>query len=582
MKINKKPLKSKVGTEQVRNTLGRDLGYVIRLFGRYIKADPMWCLLLFGGQIGAGAVGAILGLQLQRRLAEITNALGNGDGSQIAVHTSAIIWLTAAITTIGVVAIFAMYTLQIRFRRVVNGKLVSQWITDDRFYHMERQQKLDYPEQRIQEDISLTVNTFLRLAPEVTIGSLTVFLYIGQLWNMSPPISIPVLGITKPIPGFLVFCTLGFAVGMTLITHWIGIRLTNAEIARQTLEARYRQQMAAVRHNGETIAFTRGGEVERSRVEKTFELIRLNWASYVNATIAVRTITGLPMSMLMIAPTLIFAPFVLSGAMGIGDVNLIGVSIMSVYVGAGILMSNYVALALLRSSVARLRRLEEVLGEQQVIGINLGSEDRADIQLENLSVAFPNGQAMNTVGDLAIRQGDRLLIKGRSGAGKSTLLRAIAGLWPEGSGQVRVPADANIVFLPQRPYLPAGTIADLLAYPNRSDVARYPVYEDILRRLGLERLVPFMDEHAVWSNSLSLGEQQRIAAARAILSEPDYLFVDEATSALDARLEADVYALMEERLPNSAIISVAHRPAVERYHSKTLEIDAGRSTATAY
>lgn len=576
---NKQPM-NHIDASQTRKTLGRDLAYIGKLFGRYIKADPIWCLLLFGGQIGAGALGAVLGLQLQRRLAAITNALGEGDGSQIASNTNAILLLVAAIIFIGAVAIFAQYTLRIRFRRVITGKLVSHWLTDNRFYHIERKQKLDYPEQRIQEDVTLTIDSFLRLAPEVIIGSLTMFLYVGQLWIMSPPIIIPALGINTPIPGFLVFCTLGFAFGLTLITHWVGIRLTNAEIARQSLEARYRQEMATIRHNGETIAFTRAGEIERSRVSQTFDLIRRNWASYVNATLAVRTITGLPTSMLMIAPTLLFATFVLSGAMGIGDVNLVGISIMSVYVGAGILMSNYVALALLRSSVVRLRRLEDLLVEEQTSGIDVDVEARNDIHTDTLSIAYPNGQPMNSVGKLAINKGDKLLIKGQSGAGKSTLLRAIAGLWPEGSGQVRIPEDAKVVFLPQRPYIPAGTIAELLAYPNKPDAARYAEYADILQRLGLDRLVASMDVHDSWVNSLSPGEQQRIAAARAILSAPDYLFVDEATSALDPELEAEVYGLMIERLPQSAIVSVAHRPAVEKYHSSVLNIDAGRSVIT--
>lgn len=406
-------------------------------------------------------------------------------------------------------------------------------------------------------------------------GLFTVFLYVGQLWKLSPPMTAPLLGINQPIPGLLVYGTLAFAVGLTLLTHWVGVRLTRTEVARQSLEARYRQEMAAVRHNGETIAFTRAAGVEGSRLAATFGLIRRNWSAYTNATLAIRTITGVPTSLLVIAPTLMFAPFVLNGSMGIGDVNLVGVSILAVYVGAGILMSNYVALALLRSAIARLRNLHEQLDVETGSDIAVRTEARDGIQTIDLRIAFPNGEAMNDIGDLTIVQGDRLLIQGRSGAGKSTLLRAIAGLWPEGDGTVILPAGARIVFLPQRPYMPDGTIAGLLSYPDAPDTDHDQVYVDLLERLDLGRLTGSLHEHGSWSTSLSPGEQQRVAAARAILSAPDYLFVDEATSALDPQLEAIVYKLIAERLPGAALVSVAHRPAVADYHSSVLRMEGG-------
>ncbi|MGH7020432.1 MAG: ABC transporter ATP-binding protein/permease [Brevundimonas sp.] len=563
-----------------RNLLWADLRHVGRMLGQYLKGDPVWSVVLFGAQLAAGAAGAVLGLQIQQRLAAITNALGEGDGSQIASNTTVILGLVAGLLVIGVAVIFAQYALRMRFRRVVTQKLLGRWLADNRFFHMERRQGLDYPEQRIQEDVFQTIDGFLRLAPEVTIGLLTVFLYVGQLWMLSPPMTVPALGINQPIPGLLVYGTLAFAVSLTLLTHWVGVRLTRTEVARQSLEARYRQEMAAVRHNGETIAFTRAAGVEESRLSTTFGLIRRNWSAYTSSTLAIQAITGVPTSLLIIAPTLLFAPFVLNGSMGIGDVNLIGVSILSVYVGAGILMSNYVGLALLRSAIARLRLLHEQLEVETVSDIVVRTDIRDDIQTHDLRIAFPNGEAMNDVGDLTIRKGDRLLIQGRSGAGKSTLLRAIAGLWPEGEGAVTLPAGARIVFLPQRPYMPDGTIAGLLSYPDAPDANREPVYIDLLERLDLGRLIDSLHEHGVWVNSLSPGEQQRVAAARAILSAPDYLFVDEATSALDPQLEAVVYKLIEERLPGSAVISVAHRPAVAEYHSSVLRMEAGACART--
>jgi len=209
------------------------------------------------------------------------------------------------------------------------------------------------------------------------------------------------------------------------------------------------------------------------------------------------------------------------------------------------------------------------------------TEARDDIRTEDLQIAFPNGDVMNEVGNLTIAKGDRLLIQGRSGAGKSTLLRAIAGLWPEGGGAVMLPADAKIVFLPQRPYMPDGTIAGLLSYPEAPDASHDQAYIDLLERLDLGRLVGSLHEHGSWVTSLSPGEQQRVAVARAILSAPDYLFVDEATSALDPQLEGAVYKLIAERLPEAALVSVAHRPAVADYHSSVLRLEEGACARAA-
>lgn len=246
----------------------------------------------------------------------------------------------------------------------------------------------------------------------------------------------------------------------------------------------------------------------------------------------------------------------------------------------GVVVQSYRSLAILRSAVSRLRFFGELLVDETASDITITESAEARLTTNGLEIAFPGGHAMAAIEDVVITPGMRLLINGSSGAGKSTFLRALAGLWPFGAGRVSFPAASRVVFLPQRSYMPDGTLASLMAYPGDPAATPDDSYIDLLERLGLSRLLPDLHRAAPWRRTLSPGEQQRIAGARAILNRPDFLFVDEATSALDVHSEASFYALLSERLPDAAIISVAHRATVEQFHDVKMQIVDGRATVT--
>ncbi|PVM84476.1 hypothetical protein DDF62_22360 [Caulobacter radicis] len=566
--------------ESSAKALWPDIKHGAALIKRYVKADPLVAPLLFAAELCSGAVTSVLFLQMQINLAAITNALAARDGSVISGLLTKIIMAGAILAVVGTVVAWTRYTLRIRFRRVLTENLVGRWIAANRFYHLERRARLDYPEQRIQEDVYQFIERLTTIAPILIFSSFGIFLYTAQLWKLSPPIVLDAIGLHHPIPGFLVYVAFGFAILWTFVTHVFGRSLTRAEVVRQRLEAQFRQEMAAVRENGESIAFARGAKIEGERLADTFNLIRKNWRFYTFANLKITIVGGLPETIMLIGPTLLCAPFVISGQMQIGDIALVAASFSQVYSGVGILIRQYAELALLRSSVARLRLLDELLAADMRSDIAVLEDAGVGIQVCDLAIAFPDGEVMNTIGDLIISPGERLLVKGPSGAGKSTLLRSIAGLWPFGGGSVTLPRDAAIAFLPQRGYMPNGTLASLMSYPRTSDAHGDADYAALLERLGLARLVCRLHEHRPWSRILSPGEQQRIAAARAILANPDYLFVDEATSALDTQSEARLYSLLAERLPNAALVSVAHRPAVERFHDTVLTLDGGKALTT--
>ncbi|WP_218647321.1 ABC transporter ATP-binding protein/permease [Sphingobium lactosutens] len=574
-----------VATERPPESRARRLWPDVRhggaLIKKYVKNDPIVGPLLFAVELASGALTSVVFMQMQVHLAAITNALVARDAGVIGGYVSKILFAGVLMAVVGTFVQWSRFTLRIRMRRVLTDSLIARWMSANRFFHLEQRERLDYPEQRIQDDVFQFIERLTTLAPGILFALFSIFLYTGQLWKLSPPVVFSSIGMTHTIPGYLVYLAFAFAILWTILTHVVGKSLTRVEVVRQRLEAQFRQQMGAVRENGEAIAFARAAPIEEARLHDTFELIRHNWQSYIFANLKITVVMGVPQTVLIVAPTLLCAPYVLSGQMQIGDIALVGASFMQVFNGVGIVITQYADLAVLRSAVARLRLLDEMLEEHFANGIAVREGGEGAISVGDLVIDYPNGQAMMDVGNLQIKPGNRLLVQGRSGSGKSTMLRSIAGLWPYGSGHISMPDHAAIAFLPQRAYMPEGTLASLLSYPQPSEAYKYEEYATLLSRLGLDRLVPRLHETQPWGRILSPGEQQRVAAARVILSKPDFLFVDEATSALDATSEAQLYGLLLERLPKVALISVAHKESVEQYHDTVLRLEDGRASTSA-
>jgi putative ATP-binding cassette transporter len=564
--------------ESSGKSLWPDIKYGAALVWQYLKEDRIAGSLLIAYQFAHSGLAMTFFLKMQLAFADIVNALAAHKASVISGFLGNILLYSLITTALGLVGAWTRLSLRMRMRTVLSTSVMDRWLSDNRFYHIERRSQLDYPEQRIQEDIFQFVDKFSQIGPSVLGSLFGVLLYTSQLWRLSPPVVAPALGVTEPIPGLLVYLAFGFAVLMTVLVHWAGALLTRAEVVRQRLEAQFRSEMHAVRENGESIAFARAAPIERQRLGNTFRLIAMNWRTFTFANMRITLVSGLPDVFVMLMPYLICYPFVLDGRMQIGDIQIVSASFSQVYNGISVFITQYSELAILRSSIARLRLLNEVLATPIRSDISISQSTEERISVQGLQIAFPDGKPMVQLDQLEIAPGTHLLVQGKSGAGKSTLLRSIAGLWPYGSGSVGLPRQASIAFLPQRNYIPDGTIASLMAYPHSADTHNDEAYTNLLIVLGLQRLIPRLHDYQPWSRILSPGEQQRLAAARAILGHPDFLFVDEATSALDAQSEATVYRTIFERLPKSAIISVAHRESVAAFHDSLLKIEDGSAT----
>lgn len=575
-------VKTEMPQESGGKSLRSDIRYGASLVVQYVKADPLMGSLLIAYQFAHSGLAISFFLKIQLAFAGIVTALAARNASVISGFVTEILMFFVVTTVLGVIGTWSRLSLRMRMRRVLTTTLLDRWMNDNRFFHLERRAQLDYPEQRIQEDIYQFVDKLTLIGVSILASLFGVLLYTSQLWRLSPPVVVPAIGMTEPIPGLLVYLAFGFALAMTVLVHWVGALLTRAEVVRQRLEAQFRSEMHAVRENGESIAFARAAPLERRRLADTFLLIVTNWRTYTVANMRITIASGLPDVLLMLMPYLLCIPFVLDGRMQIGDIQIVSASFSQVYNGIGAFVSQYAELAIWRSSIARLRLLNEALSQPPVgSGIVISEKPAQRIAVHDLSITFPNGTPMLALHELEIAAGSRVLVQGASGAGKSTLLRSIAGLWPHGSGTVELPANASIAFLPQRNYMPNGSIASLMAYPHATDRYRDEQYISLLIALGLERLIVDLHAYQPWSRILSPGEQQRVAVARAILSQPDFLFIDEGTSALDAESETKVYKTIVEQLPKAALISVAHRESVAAFHQQLLRIEQGRASIAA-
>ena len=549
--------------------------YGARMIWRYVKADPLMGVPLIAYQFVQSTATVAVLLQMQLGFAGIVNALAAKNGAIIPGIVWKIVAYGLAMALLGVIGTWTRLALRMRMRKVLTTGLLDRWMEGNRFFHLERRAEIDYPEQRIQEDIYTFVEKVSTIGVSIVASVFGVFLYTSQLWRLSPPLTIPQVGLDHPIPGLLVYVAFILAIVMTVLVHWVGRLLTRAEVVRQRLEAQFRFEMQSIRSNGESIAFARAAGIERKRLANTFLSIIINWRSYTLANMRIALVGGLPDTFMFLFPYLICIPFVLKGQMQIGDIQIVMAAFTSVYMGISAIATQYNELAILRSAIARLERLEELLAVPLESGIHVEEAAVDGVEVHALHVDYPNGDPMVVLDQLDIEPGQRLLVQGKSGAGKSTLLRSIAGLWPYGDGEVQLPRNARIAFLPQRNYMPDGTLASLMSYPDSPETHGDAEYADLLELFGLARLTPQLHSYQPWSRILSPGEQQRVAAVRAILAKPDFLFVDEATSALDAELEEQLYKALVERLPACAIISVAHRQSVAAYHDRRLVIENG-------
>ncbi|MDT0137820.1 ABC transporter ATP-binding protein/permease [Acidovorax sp. PRC11] len=466
--------------------------------------------------------------------------------------------------------------LQYEWRTAMTRRYLAAWTERRAYYAIERDNRLDNADQRISQDIPrfIELTLFLFLNPIHVVVSAISFSVV--LWNLSGTLQFTLWGIGFSIPGYMVYLVYAYSAGALLVSHLTGRPLIHLFNLRQTVEANFRYRGMQLRENAEQIAFYDGGAREHKRLDESFEEVRANWRDIIvrNAKLILARETYTHTFSSQLLPTAAALPRYLSGAITMGDVTRVGGAFTAVSSSLVFFSLAYVNFTEWWALGNRLRGLLGALDEakQRPAGIHVARTPEPAIEAHRLALQKPDGQPLATIPAVHMRKGERWLVRGASGAGKSTLLRAVAGIWPYGEGDIRQPDGGRMMFLPQRSYIPQGTLKAALCYPGQPGDFDDGRVRQALQEVRLPALADRLHDSDRWQQKLSGGEQQRLAICRALLHRPDYLFLDEATSALDPDTERALYQALVHALPESTLVSVAHRESLVAYHDHVLDL----------
>jgi putative ATP-binding cassette transporter len=443
----------------------------------------------------------------------------------------------------------------------------------------------DNPDQRMTEDVELFVDRTLNIGIGFLSSVVTLISFVVILWGLSKDAPLVIGGVDYTIPGYLVWAALLYAVLGTFFTHWIGKPLVALNFTKQRFEADFRFNLVRTRENSEQIALLRGDVAERQHLLDRGGRVVGNWLQIMTRTKRLTGFTASYNQAATVFPFIMVAPAYFAEKMQLGGMMQTASAFGSVQGALSFFITTYRTLAEWRSVVMRLDGFETSIANAQALatrpdGVRLKPSSSGAIDASGLSLELPDGKPLVAVNGFSVKGGERVLVTGPSGSGKSTLFRALAGVWPFGKGEISVPANATLMMLPQRPYFPVGPLKGAIAYPSDEDKFSDATLQETLRSVGLPALADRLGEEGHWNRMLSLGEQQRLGLARALLHKPQYLFLDEATASLDEPSEATLYHLLHKQLPETTIVSIGHRATLHAFHNRNVVFARDGSTFT--
>jgi len=549
---------------------------VWRMMRSYWKSEEKWWARGMLGVIIFLSLGQVYMLVLLNQwYNDFYNALQNYEFSLFWPLIGQFMLVAFVYIIMAVYAVYLRQMLQIKWRTWMTRQYLRSWMAKQVYYKLQvLKSDMDNPDQRISEDIdafiNLTLTLFLGFLKQLT----TLLAFVAVLWNLSGILEIPFGETVVSVPGYMVFMCLIYSIVGTWLAHKVGYKLIGLNYDQQRFEADFRFNMVRVRENSESIAFYRGEQPETDGFEDRFKMVINNFWGLMKRTKLLNFYINGYSQLAVIFPVLMAAPKYFAGEMQLGGfmqtLSAFGrvQDALSYFVDAYDSIAKYVAV--IRRLSGFTQHMEEVDALESKFR-RLNNEADA-LTLTDIEIDLPEGHKLIEGLNLTVNPGEYLLVSGKSGAGKSTLLRALAELWPYGSGQIAMPDDWRVMFLPQRPYLPLGTLRQAIYYPqsvpenDEADIAA------LLDEFGLSTLRDKLDEVDDWSRILSLGEQQRIAFIRILLFKPQLAFLDESTSAMDEELEARSYDKLKEVLPDMAVVSVGHRSSILQRHNVILRL----------
>ena len=554
------------------------LGYnVWALVQGYWGSEERWSARAFlAAIIGLDLSYVYINVLLNKANGTVFTALQQNDAGGFYRAFVAILLLVLILLAAVLLRVFLLQTLQLRWRRWLTDHYLTHWLADRRFYRLRFSGRVDNPDQRIAEDIRLFIDYTLSLGLGL-LGTLAMLASFSVLlWHLAGSLTLPIGGVELTIPGYMFWVAVLYSGVGSGLAHLVGhplIRLTNRQ---RSVEADFRFSLVRLREEAEGIALYGGEAQERGITLGRFQTLYDNVKRLILRNCQYLTFQLFVGQFANFFPLLVAAPRFFSGAIALGPLMQLTHAFWQVNTSLSWFITNYPTFAEWRATVDRLTEFDremvrEAQGEGAGAHLEMTTQDTIDFQ--EVGVDLPDGTPLLAPVTLRLRPHEAVLLRGSSGCGKSTLFSVLTGLWPFATGRIRLPAGAQTLFLPQRPYMPIGTLRQALWFPAP------PVFDGdaearaVLGAVGLAALGQRLDETAYWTHVLSPGEQQRLAIARALLIKPDWLFLDEATSALDEDHEAALYRRLAEDLGHTTLISIGHRRSLEAYHTRVITVD---------
>lgn len=464
--------------------------------------------------------------------------------------------------------------LTLRWRRWATRNLLGQWLGSQRYQKLKlTESEVDNPDQRIAEDIDLFIVKSLKLSLGLMTSVVSLFSFLHILWQASSLVSVPFGDESVVIPGLLVWIALIYALLGTGLAFWLGRALPHLNFMQQRREADFRFSLMRLRENADSVAQYRGEAVENTRFNQRLEAALENFWALVKKQKLIMGYSTFYLRSATVIPMFIMAPQFFAGAFPLGRLTQISAAFGEVHSAIAYLVEVFPELSAWKSVIDRLIGFQERLDKVEIKSDVVVGQQSDGLHIKDLDIWLPNGRHLLNGFNLSLAPGDSLLISAPSGYGKSTLIRTVTGLWPHARGSASYDRERALT-LSQKPYLPLGSLREALWYPNPPDIDADGALHLHMQHVGLQHLSDQLDEERDWSQTLSVGEQQRCAFVRALLARPAVLFLDESSSALDAVNEARCYQLLKQSLPDTILISVGHNASLERFHWQVLELQS--------
>ncbi len=542
------------------------------------SAGRAWLLTVVVLAFAFAQIGAQVGINSWNRM--FFDALEKKELADVitAIGLLPLLVVFAALTMSGLVV--SRMLLQVRWREWLTNRLAGWWIADQRYYRLGfLATEHTAPEFRIAEDVRISTEPLVEFAIGLISAFVTALTFAAILWTVAGSISFEVAGRTFHIPAYMAIAAVLYAVITSTTAYYVGRALVGKIAAKNETEALFRAEMTRLRENAESIALIKGDADERTSVIETYANVVRAWMAVVRRQGFIALVLNTNGALFPIIPLLLATPKYLSGELTLGAVMQVAAAFSAVQAALIWFVDNFVRLSEWYASVVRVDEFVETLEEVDIGTIMedehqivLDESDDEAIHIDNLSLAHRNGRVVIDDASIRIQPGEKVLIAGESGTGKSTLIRALAGLWPWGSGRIAFPRDTPYAFVPQKPYLPRGTLKDTLLYPDNGAAVPDTDIVKAMERCGLGYLGKRLNDEDDWDRVLSGGERQRIAFCRLLIQKPPIIIMDEATAALDEGSQDSLLSLFEDELAGSTVISVGHRPGLERFHERKITL----------